>query len=225
MGKLFVIEGTDGSGKQTQFECLRETLKKNNIDFMEMSFPNYDSPSSELVKMYLNGSFGNNAFAVDPYIASTFYAVDRFATYNTGKYKEFYENGGIIIADRYTTANMVHQAGKIDDLEQRDKFLEWLADFEFKLYKLPKPTEVFFLDMPPHMSKKLRENRKNKITNESKKDIHEVNDEFMKKSYDASCYVSDKYNWKRINCVENDSIRKIEDIHNEIWNEVVKNIK
>lgn len=225
MGKLFVIEGTDGSGKQTQFECLKESLKKNNVEFMEMSFPNYKSPSSELVKMYLSGSFGDNAFAVDPYVASTFYAADRFATYNTGKYKEFYENGGIIIADRYTTANMAHQAGKIDDLNEREKFLNWLYDFEFNIYKLPKPTEVFFLDMPPHMSRKLIENRKNKITNDIKKDIHEINDKFIEKSYYAACYVSEKYNWKKINCVINNNIRTIEDIHNEIFTEIIKNIK
>lgn len=225
MGKLFVIEGTDGSGKQTQFECLRESLKKNNIEFMEMSFPNYNSPSSELVKMYLNGCFGDDALSVDPYVASTFYAADRFATYNTGEYKKFYENGGIIIADRYTTGNMVHQAGKIDDIEKREKFLDWLADFEFNIYKLPKPTEVFFLDMPPYMSKKLRENRKNKITNETKKDIHESNDKFMEKSYDAACYVANKYNWNRINSVINGSVRKIEDIHNEIFEKLMKSIK
>ena len=116
MGKLFVIDGTDGSGKQTQFQKLQERLTKDGIEYKTVSFPNYDSPSSSLVKMYLSGEFGKNAKDVSPYIASTFYAADRYATFKTG-YKEYYDNGGIILADRYTTANMVHQAGKIYDKE------------------------------------------------------------------------------------------------------------
>ena len=121
-GKLFVIDGTDGSGKQTQFKKLQERLDAENIEYKTVSFPNYDSPSSSLVKMYLSGEFGKNAKDVSPYIASTFYAADRYATFKTG-YQEYYDNGGIILADRYTTANMVHQAGKIDDEEEREKIL------------------------------------------------------------------------------------------------------
>ena len=128
MGKLFVIDGTDGSGKQTQFNLLKESLDKNNIEYKVMSFPNYESPSSALVKMYLSGEFGENAKEISPYIASTFYAVDRYATFKK-EYEEYYKNGGIILADRYTTANMVHQAGKIEDKEEREKFLNWLTDF------------------------------------------------------------------------------------------------
>ena len=135
MGKIFVIDGTDGSGKQTQFERLKNRLTEEGIDYRTVSFPNYDSPSSSLVKMYLSGEFGENAKDVSPYIASTFYAADRYATYTT-KYKEYYENGGIILADRYTTANMVHQAGKIQDKEEREKFLNWLWNLEFELYGL-----------------------------------------------------------------------------------------
>ena len=123
MGKLFVIDGTDGSGKQTQLETLKKRLTDEKIDYRTVSFPNYDSPSSSLVKMYLAGEFGTDAKAISPYIASTFYAADRYATYVT-QYKEYYENGGIILADRYTTANMVHQAGKIQDKAERKKFLE-----------------------------------------------------------------------------------------------------
>ena len=163
MGKLFVIDGTDGSGKQTQFNKLQERLKKDGIDFRVVSFPNYDSPSSGLVKMYLSGEFGENAKDVSPYIASTFYAGDRYATYIIG-YKDYYEKGGIILADRYTTANMVHQAGKIQDKEEREKFLNWLWDFEFNLYGLPIPTEVFFLNMPVEKSLELIKDRENKFT-------------------------------------------------------------
>ena len=121
MGKLFVIDGTDGSGKQTQFEKLKERLAQDGIDYQTVSFPNYESPSSALVKMYLSGEFGEHAKDISPYIASTFYAADRYATYIT-KYKTYYENGGIILADRYTTSSMIHQAGKIENREERKKF-------------------------------------------------------------------------------------------------------
>ena len=219
MGKLFVIDGTDGSGKQTQFDKLKERLSKDGVEYKTVSFPNYDSPSSSLVKMYLSGEFGTNAQEISPYIASTFYAADRYATFQTG-YKEYYENGGIILADRYTTANMVHQAGKIKDKEERDKFLKWLWDFEFKLYGLPIPTEVFFLNMPTEYALKLMENRKNKITKEEKKDIHERNPEHMKDAYNEACKLSKKYNWKEIKCVKDGKIRTIEDIHEEIYQEI-----
>ena len=122
MGKLFVIDGTDGSGKQTQLKKLEERLDKEGIDYKKVSFPNYDSPSSALVKMYLSGEFGAHAKDVSPYIASTFFAADRYATYKK-ELEEYYKNGGIILADRYTTANMVHQAGKIDDKQEIKKYI------------------------------------------------------------------------------------------------------
>ena len=152
MGKIFVIEGTDGSGKQTQFRKLQQRLDEENINYRVVSFPNYESPSSSLVKMYLSGEFGENAKDVSPYIASTFYAADRYATFKK-HFQDYYDNGGIILADRYTTANMVHQAGKIKDKEEREKFLKWLWDFEFNLYGLPTPTKTFFLNMPPEYGK------------------------------------------------------------------------
>ena len=144
MGKLFVIDGTDGSGKQTQFDLLKKHLDDEGIEYKTVSFPNYDSPSSSLVKMYLSGEFGENAQDVSPYIASTFYAVDRYATFKK-EYQEYYDNGGIILADRYTTGNMVHQAGKIKNETEREKFLNWLFNLEFDIYGLPVPTKVFFL--------------------------------------------------------------------------------
>ena len=142
MGKLIVIDGTDGSGKQTQLEILENKLKENNIDYRKISFPNYNSPSSSLVKMYLSGEFGTDADAISPYVASTFFAVDRYATYKK-QLEEYYENGGLILADRYTTANMVHQAGKIKDRSERKKFLDWLWNLEFNIYKIPIPTKSF----------------------------------------------------------------------------------
>ena len=224
MGKLFVIDGTDGSGKQTQFELLTKRLKENNIDFRTVDFPNYDSPSSSLVKMYLSGEFGENAKDVNAYIASTFYAADRYATFKKG-YEEYYNNGGIIIADRYTTSSMVHQAGKIADKEERDKVLEWLADFEFNLYGLPKPTEVFFLNMPVDKAIELMKDRENKFTHEAKKDIHEKDKNHLLDAHNAACYVAKKYNWFEINCLKDGNLRTREDIAEEIFNEVIKKIK
>ena len=223
MGKLFVIDGTDGSGKQTQFNKLKEKLTNENIEYKVVSFPNYDSPSSSLVKMYLSGEFGQNAQQISPYVASTFYAADRYATFQTG-YKEYYEKGGIILADRYTTANMVHQAGKIKDKKERKKFLDWLWNFEFNLYGLPVPTEVFFLNMPVEKSLELIKNRENKFTHSEKKDIHEGNKEHLIDAYNAACDVAKDYGWYEINCIKEDKIRTIEDIHEEIYSEIKKKL-
>ena len=222
-GKLFVIEGTDGSGKQTQLERLKERFEKENIKYKTVSFPNYDSPSSSLVKMYLNGDFGTDAQTISPYIASTFYAADRYATFKTS-YEEFYNNGGIILADRYTTSNMVHQAGKIKNDEERQKFLDWLWDFEFNLYNLPVPTEVIFLNMPVEYAQELMKNRANKITNETKKDIHERNEKHLQEAYNEACKLVKKYNWYEVKCVRDGNIRTIDDIHEEIFHEVEQHI-
>lgn len=224
MGKLFVIDGTDGSGKQTQFDLLKKHLTEDGIEYRTVSFPNYDSPSSSLVKMYLSGEFGENAKDVSPYIASTFYAADRYATFKK-ELKEYYENGGIILADRYTTANMVHQAGKITDETEREKFLNWLFDLEFNIYGLPVPTEVFFLNMPPKKVEELIKNRENKFTHNDKKDIHERDSKHLEDSYNAACSLVGKYNWNEVKCVKNEEIRTREDIHNEIYNVVCREIQ
>ena len=224
MGKLFVIDGTDGSGKQTQFDLLKKHLTEDGIEYKTVSFPNYDSPSSSLVKMYLSGEFGENAKDVSPYIASTFYAADRYATFKK-ELQEYYDNGGIILADRYTTANMVHQAGKITDEIEREKYLNWLFDLEFNIYGLPVPTEVFFLNMPPKKVEELIKNRENKFTHNDKKDIHERDAKHLEDSYNAACSLVNKYNWNEVKCVKNEEIRTREDIHNEIYNIVYKEIQ
>ncbi|MBR6033904.1 MAG: thymidylate kinase [Clostridia bacterium] len=223
-GKLFVIDGTDGSGKQTQFSKLTERLDKEKIPYKKLSFPRYDNPSSSLVKMYLAGEFGQNAKDVSAYIASIFYAVDRYAAYKQ-EFEQFYKQGGLVLADRYTTANMVHQAGKIKDKEEREKFLKWLFDLEYNIFGIPKPTETFFLNMPPEYALKLMENRENKITHESKKDIHERDRNHIVDSYNAACDLVDEYNWYEIKCVKDGKIRTIDDIHEEIFNEIKKHIK
>ena len=223
MGKLFVIDGTDGSGKQTQFEKLKEAFTRDNIDYKTVSFPNYDSPSSSLVKMYLSGEFGENAKQVNPYVASTFYAVDRFATFHK-EYEDYYKKGGIILADRYTTANMVHQAGKIQNKEEREKFLDWLWDLEFHLFGLPVPEEVFFLNMPPKVALELMETRENKYSHTMKKDIHERDANHIKESYENACGLVQKYGWYEVKCVKDNTLRTIEDIHKEIYQEIKKRI-
>ena len=223
MGKLFVIDGTDGSGKQTQLTKLKERFNKENIAYKSISFPNYNSPSSSLVKMYLEGKFGEDAQEISPYIASTFFAADRYATFQT-ELKDYYHNGGIILADRYTTANMVHQSGKIKDPVKKEKFLNWLWDFEFHLYGLPVPTQVFFLNMPVEYSRKLMQDRENKITHEEAKDIHERDIDHLQHAYEAACELVEKYHWNEIRCVEEGHIRTIEDIHEEIFSAIKKQI-
>ncbi|HHV28365.1 dTMP kinase [Acetivibrio mesophilus] len=219
-GKLIIIEsGADASGKATQTKMLYERLVEEGCKVRKITFPNYDSDSSALVKMYLNGDFGRNPEDVSPYVASTFYAVDRFASYKTD-WGQAYNDGWIILADRYTTSNMVHQAAKIKDMEEKERFLDWLWDFEFGIYKLPVPDCVIFLDMPPAYSKELMEGRANKFTGDQKKDIHERNDEYLRESYNNSLYIAEKYNWTRIDCVENGTLRKIEEIQDSVYEAV-----
>lgn len=223
-GKLIIIEsGSDASGKATQTKILYEKLISEGYNVKKVEYPNYDSNSSALVKMYLNGDFGKNATDVDPYIASTFYAVDRYASYKT-EWEKFYKDGGIILADRYTTSNMVHQASKMDE-KDRDKYLEWLFDYEFNLYKIPKPDGVIFLDVPVKVSQELMKDRKNKINGENKKDIHESDIKYLEKSYNNSIYIAEKFNWIKINCVINNNLRSIEDISDEIYENVKRIIE
>lgn len=221
MSKIFVIEGTDGSGKQTQVERLCKRLDYENIPYLKVAFPRYENASSALVKMYLGGEFGENAQEISPYVASIFYAVDRYAAYKQEIEKAINE-GKVIILDRYTTANMVHQTGKISDTEEREKFLNWLWDLEMNIMGLPVPSKVFFLKVHPDMVDKLIKNRKNKINGEEKKDIHEKDKEHIKAAFEAGVYVANKYGWHQIECVKDEAMRTIEDIHEEIYSEVQK---
>ena len=223
-GRLIIIEsGSDASGKATQTKKLYEKLVKDGYNVKKVEYPNYSSESSALVKMYLRGDFGDKPSDVDPYVASTFFAADRYASFKT-QWEDFYNEGGIILADRYTTSNMVHQASKMDK-EDRDKYLDWLFDFEFNMYKIPEPDCVIFLDVPVTFSKKLMENRKNKITGQSKKDIHESDIKYLEKSYNNSLDIVDKYNWNKIKCVENNNLRSIGSIHEEIYKLVTDTLK
>lgn len=218
MGYIIAVEGTDGSGKKTQVDKLYERLVLDGYNVKRVSFPNYDSVSSALVKKYLNGEFGEKDSCLNAYQASVLYAVDRLATYNL-ELKEFYESGGIILFDRYVQSNMLHQAGKIDNKEDIDSYLSWLEDLEFVKLQLPRPNKIFFLDMPVEFSKKLADSRGEYKSN-TKKDIHEQNHEHLIRAYNMANYVSDKYNWNRINCIKDDRIKSIDEIHNEIYNVV-----
>lgn len=219
-GKLFVLEsGTDSSGKETQTNLLFERLKESYINVLKVEYPDYNSESSSLIKMYLNGEFGKDPYSVNPFASSSFFAVDRYASYKK-KWQKVYESGGIIIADRYTTSNMVHQASKIESKEEKDYFLDWLYDFEFKKIGIPEPDKVFFLDVPPDISSQLMKNRKNKINGSIKKDIHEDNAEYLLNTYKNALYVANKYKWEIINCVSNNGMKTIKEINDEIFKKI-----
>lgn len=220
-GLLIIIDGTDGSGKATQAKKLYDRIKSEGINIRKVEFPDYKSESSALVKMYLRGDFGKNPGDVNPYAASAFYASDRFASYNTS-WKEFYEKGGVVISDRYTTSNIIYQGAKIKDKCERKEYLDWLYDLEYSKFGLPVPDLVFFLDMPPDFSESLIKNRANKITGAEKKDIHESCHSYMEESYKNCIEASDKYGWIRISCIKGESVKSIEEIHKEIY-QILKN--
>lgn len=216
-GKLIVIEGTDSSGKETQTKLLFEKLKAMREDTIKISFPNYDSPACEPVKMYLAGEFGNDAQKINPYPVSTMFAIDRYASYKTD-WGKFYNNGGVIVTDRYVTSNMVHQASKLEDQNEKEIYLTWLEDLEYDKMGIPRPDLVIFLNMPTEKAVELMAARKNKITGEDKKDIHEDNFEYLKKSYNNACEISKRNSWVEIKCVDGDKLKTIEEISAEIFN-------
>ncbi|MDY3059578.1 MAG: thymidylate kinase [Fusobacterium sp.] len=221
MGKLIVIEGTDSSGKETQTKRLFEKLEEKGLKVKKISFPNYDSPACEPVKMYLAGAFGEDAMKVNPYPVSTMYAIDRYASFKTD-WEKFYNEDGIIVTDRYVTSNMVHQASKIRDLDEKKKYLNWLEDLEYEKMGIPRPDLVIFLNMPTDMAVKLMAERKNKITGEEKKDIHERDKEYLKESHANACKIANIYNWKEIKCSDGDRIKTIEEIGEEVFSLVEK---
>ena len=216
MGKLIVIEGTDSSGKETQTKRLFEKLQEKGLTVKKISFPNYNSPACEPVKMYLSGAFGEDAMKVNPYPVSTMYAIDRYASFKTD-WEKFYNEDGIIVTDRYVTSNMVHQASKIRDLDEKKKYLNWLEDLEYEKMGIPCPDLVIFLNMPTEMAVRLMAERKNKITGEEKKDIHERDKEYLKESHANACKIANIYNWKEIKCNDGERIKTIEEIGEEVF--------
>ena len=222
MGRLIILEGGDGSGKATQSKLLLERLQREGKSVMSITFPDYDSPSSSLVKMYLAGDFGKQPSDVNPYVASTFYAGDRFASFRM-KCKEFYENGGIIIADRYVTSNMIHQMVTFDDPEEREKFLAWLDDLEYVKFGLPRPDKVFLLDVPLAVTEALMSTRVEKTGGQTG-DIHELDRAYLERVHAAYDELVMRYHWDKIECTEGLSMRSIESIHESIYTRLTGDI-
>ncbi len=219
-GRLIVIEAGDGSGKATQTKALYEHLLSDGQNVQRISFPDYQSDSSALVRMYLAGKLGSHPGDVNAFAASTFYAVDRFASYKMN-WQKAYNAGNWILADRYTTSNMVHQAVKLDDPEKRESFLDWLWDLEFVKFELPVPDLVIFLDMDPDVSDKLIAVR----SKGKEKDIHERDSSYLHRCHSVYLELAEKYNWCSIKCSENGEPRSIEAIHKDVYNAVKNRLK
>lgn len=207
MGKLVVIEGSDGSGKATQTKKLYERLRDLEVNVRRVSFPNYESESSALIRMYLRGDFGGDAMNVNPYATATFYAVDRFAGFRN--WKNFYDEGGLVLSDRYVGSNMAYQAAKLKKKAERTKFLTWLEDLEYERFKLPRPAMTIFLDMPPAISAILRKQR-------GREDIHESDADYMEKVYSTYKEIAQKFDWKVVSCADKNFARSSTDIHENI---------
>lgn len=214
MKKLIIIEGLDGSGKSTQVELLQKYFENEGINYRKIKLPDYDSPSSTLVNMYLAGEFGKSADDVNAYAAGAFYAVDRFASYKLNWGKD-YENGTLILADRYATSNSIYQMEKIDE-SKWDEYLDWSADFEYEKIGIPKPDAVIYLDMPVEISQRLMTKRYG--GDENKKDVHEANAAFLEKCRKSALYAAKKQGWKVVACSDEVNPLPIDEIHKKIVN-------
>ena len=215
-GKLIVFEGTDGSGKATQTALLCQELEKRGVPFRKLEFPRYQEESSALIRLYLGGAFGTDPSDVNAYAASVFYSVDRYASYKQD-WGGFYESGGLLIADRYTTSNAVHQTAKLPP-EQRDAFLDWLFDFEYRLLGLPAPTRVLYLDMPTEVTERMM--RRRESDTHTTADIHERDADYLRHCRENAAHVVERCGWTRIDCACGGAPRTIEDIHREVMDRV-----
>lgn len=213
MGKLIVIEGTDGSGKSTQFKRLSQHLEQDGTPFRHLVFPRYQEESSALIRMYLGGQFGTNPTDVNAYAASAFYAVDRFASYKMD-WGNWYEQGGLILSDRYTTSNAVHQASK-EPAHSQSAFLKWLYDFEYDKLGLPRPDLVIYLDVPTDFTEALLRHREQDTNTVA--DIHEQDMQYLATCRETGRSAAKYYGWNLIDCVQDGKMRSIEDIHREIY--------
>ena len=217
MGKLIVLEGTDGSGKSTQFRLMAQRLTDEKVEFRRLVFPRYDKESSALIRMYLGGEFGTKPSDVNAYAASAFYAVDRYASYKQD-WGKWYEDGGLILSDRYTTSNAVHQASK-ETGERQDAFLKWLYEFEYDKLGLPRPDLTIYLDVPTDFTEKLMRHREQDTG--TKADIHEQDTEYLNTCRRTGRAAAEFYGWTVIDCVKDGQMRSIEDIHQEIYGHVI----
>ena len=217
MGKFIVIDGLDGSGKGTQTDILVEKLKSEGKRVRTLSFPVYENDSSMFVRMYLDGKFGKNPSDTNAFAASMFFACDRYISFKTDWIKDIEDLDTYVIANRYTSANAVHQLSKLPR-EEWDDFLKWLWDFEFSRLSLPVPDATIYLELPPVLSLSLVRSRSAETGR--KMDIHELDTSYMEKCYDAALFSCKALGWKQIKCYDNDKIRTREDIFSEIYREV-----
>ncbi|MCL1828851.1 MAG: thymidylate kinase [Oscillospiraceae bacterium] len=215
-GKLIVLEGVDGSGKSTQYEKLCSRLEAENRPFVKLVFPRYDKESSALIRMYLKGGFGSSPNDVNPYAASTFFAVDRYASHKE-EWGAHYSSGGLVLCDRYTTSNAVHQGSKLPD-DKLGGFLEWLYDFEFRLLGLPRPDLVLYMDVDADCCISGLKHRQT-VTN-TEGDIHETDIDYLKNCLRAGSRAADVLGWKKIKCVKGGLMRNVDEIHLEVYDEV-----
>ena len=216
MGKLIVIEGTDGSGKSTQFRLLTDRLESEQVKFQKLVFPQYSEPSSALIRMYLGGEFGKSPSDVNAYAASAFYSVDRYASYRK-VWGKWYEEGGLVVSDRYTTSNAVHQASKEPE-DKREDFLNWLYDFEYDKLGLPRPDLVIYLDVPTDFTEKMLRHRESETNTHA--DIHEQDMQYLATCRRMGRAAAEHYGWTMIQCVRDGAMRSMEDIHEEIYRHV-----
>ena len=216
MGKLIVIEGTDGSGKSTQFRLLTGRLESEQVKFQKLVFPQYSEPSSALIRMYLGGEFGKSPSDVNAYAASAFYSVDRYASYRK-VWGKWYEEGGLVVSDRYTTSNAVHQASKEPE-DRREDFLNWLYDFEYDKLGLPRPDLVIYLDVPTDFTEKMLRHRETETHTQA--DIHEQDMQYLATCRRMGRAAAAHYGWTVIRCVRDGAMRSMEDIHEEIYRHV-----
>ena len=216
MGKLIVIEGTDGSGKSTQFRLLTDRLESEQVKFQKLVFPQYSEPSSALIRMYLGGEFGKSPSDVNAYAASAFYSVDRYASYRK-VWGKWYEEGGLVVSDRYTTSNAVHQASKEPE-DKREDFLNWLYDFEYDKLGLPRPDLVIYLDVPTDFTEKMLRHRESETHTHA--DIHEQDMQYLATCRRMGRAAAAHYGWTVIRCVRDGAMRSMEDIHEEIYRHV-----
>lgn len=218
MGKLIVLEGTDGSGKSTQFRLLTQRVEQAGIPFEKLVFPQYQEESSALIRMYLGGEFGNKPSDVNAYAASAFYAVDRYASYKK-VWGEWYEQGGLVLSDRYTTSNAVHQTSKEPE-EKQGAFLKWLYEFEYDRLGLPRPDLTIYLDVPTEYTEQMMRSRE--AATGTHADIHEQDLAYLATCRKIGRKAAAFYGWTVIDCVKDGKMRSIEDIHEEIYRHVAK---
>ena len=213
MGKLIVFEGIDGSGKSTQFDLLCDSFTAEGRDFIRIRFPRYNNPSSALIRMYLGGGFGDSTDAVNAYAASSFFAVDRFASF-AQDWRKQYESGSLILTDRYTTSNAIHQGAKLDP-QRREHFFNWLYEYEFSLLGLPAPDMVLYMDIDANQA--ARRLKRRQAETGTAGDIHEKDPGYLESCSQSGRQAAIHFGWHSVNCFAGELERSEEDIHREIY--------